>query len=104
VILDVHRKSTEVEIRDAYYRLARRWHPDRKRGDTDMFVIISQADDAIRAEMDRYKRAERMKLKCDPCSWCSGSGVVWVGKGFTNKKPSRCEPCGGEGYVPRAAR
>ena len=42
-ILEVSNKSSSLEIKKAYYAKAKKFHPDSKDGNTDLFKEINQA-------------------------------------------------------------
>lgn len=60
-ILGVPRKATKSEIKQAFRKLAHKYHPDKKGGDETKFKEVSEAytvlsDDKKRAEFDSYGR------------------------------------------------
>lgn len=60
-ILGLDRKASKDDIKKAFHKLAHRYHPDKKGGDTEKFKEISEAysilsDDRKRAEYDSYGR------------------------------------------------
>ncbi len=60
-ILEVAKTATKKEIKKAYYRLAKKYHPDHNQGDAaiaEKFKAVGEAyrilsDDAARADYDR---------------------------------------------------
>lgn len=100
-VLGVHRRSSDAEIRDAYYALARRHHPDQG-GDAAKFAEAAAAYALLETAALR-----RRWLNSQPrhdCKACGGSGVVKKTKSLTTKSYSTCMPCGGSGIIMRPAR
>lgn len=98
LILGVHRKSTDEEVREAYYDLARSHHPDAG-GDGEKFQAISYAYSQIR---DKAARRETVDIKLHgmpKCAKCSGKGVATKTKGLTTKEYTACNGCGGAGVI-----
>lgn len=63
-ILNVDRKATNKEIKAAYRKLAKKYHPDKKGGDEEMFKQIQKAYDVLgdnkkREHYDRTGDTER---------------------------------------------
>lgn len=48
VVLDVQREATAGDIKRAYRRLARRWHPDINPGDREAALRFRQVLEAYR--------------------------------------------------------
>ena len=99
-ILGVPRTATADEIKRAYRRLAKKWHPDRNQGNPEAeehFKKVSEAYDVLRdkdkrAKYDKYgdqwKQAEAYEAAgIDPNAgvrWSTGPGGgyrVHVGRG-----------------------
>jgi len=60
-ILGVDKKASTDDIKKAFRKLAHKYHPDKKGGDTDKFKEVNEAysvlsDDKKRAEYDSYGR------------------------------------------------
>jgi len=58
-ILGVERKASKEEIKKAFYKLAHKYHPDKKEGDEAKFKEVNEAyqalsDEKKRAEYDAY--------------------------------------------------
>ena len=61
ILLGVDKTATKDDINKAFYKLASKYHPDKKTGDEAKFKEISEAyavlsDDKKRAEYDSYGR------------------------------------------------
>lgn len=59
-ILGVDKKATEREIKDAFYSLAKKYHPDSQKGFEDKFKEINEAnsvlgDDKVRKQYDEAR-------------------------------------------------
>ena len=84
-VLGVGKKATDEDIKKAYRKLARQFHPDRNPGDKeaeDKFKEVQNAYDILsdeqkRAEYDRYGPA-------DPNNQFAGGGPFRRGKPFTS--------------------
>ena len=62
-ILNLDSSCTQGDIFKAYRKLARKYHPDMKGGDADLFELITQAYDTLRTpekkeQYDRFKKIE----------------------------------------------
>lgn len=58
-ILDVDKSASKDEIKKAFYKLAHKYHPDKKEGDEAKFKEVNEAyqtlsDDKKRAQYDRF--------------------------------------------------
>lgn len=99
-ILGVHRKHSDAEIRDAYYEVARMYHPDilpHTNGTQDKFTEAASAYKAIGTA-----KARAVFLKQFPgkdCSKCEGAGTVSKTKGLTKREYTACKGCGGAGVI-----
>ena len=51
-ILEIDEKSTPIEIKRAYRRLAQKHHPDKKTGDAEKFKLIKEAYDTLILEFN----------------------------------------------------
>lgn len=57
-VLGVHLSAPSDEIRQAYRRLARQWHPDRHRGDDVAKRRFQEIQQAYEVLMDKRKRQD----------------------------------------------
>lgn len=96
-ILDVHRQSTDEEIKHAYYRQAMQHHPDHCGGTHAAMVLVAAAYAALRTAAKRAAYNALLDLACTPCPACSGAGVVRKQKGFTAVVLTTCKACCGAG-------
>src|SRR5215469_11530759 len=56
-VLDVPRSATEAQIKQAYRRLAMKFHPDRNPNDRDAEERFKEAKEACEVLTDAHKRA-----------------------------------------------
>lgn len=98
-ILVVHRKTSEGDVREAYYDLARKYHPDMKNGDADKFQVISKAYHLIKDKATIKEFLALLAPKPDDCQKCKGQGVLSKSKGLTAKTYTACNGCGGAGVI-----
>lgn len=105
-ILHVHRKSSDAEIRDAFYKIAKHNHPDVQKYDhntpladygSEEFVQASLAFAAIETVKTRRKFLD--KVMADDCTKCKGTGTISKSKGLTTKTHTACNGCGGAGLI-----
>jgi len=58
-ILGINRKATDTDIKKAFYRLSKKYHPDVNKGDSDIFMKIKKSYDILinkdsRKNFDKY--------------------------------------------------
>jgi DnaJ-class molecular chaperone len=97
-VLGVGPKATDREIRDNYYELARRTHPDMG-GDEAQFAVISEAWATLRNRELRKTYDARRKFLSRPCPTCKGEGRTYKTIGFTRRQATVCKACGGTGIL-----
>lgn len=99
-LLNVHRQSTDEEIRKAFISLVRNTHPDisKNEGTVETFVKLKQAYEAIRNKKARTATLKILYNK-SPCQKCSGKGVSFKSKRFSSKVYTSCPSCGGSGLI-----
>jgi len=97
-ILGVHRKSSDEDIKDAYYKIAKRYHPDMIRGNMNVFQTANLAYLLIKSKHARS--AFLFKIGgSKQCAKCRGTGVSSKSKSLTSKEYTACNGCGGSGFV-----
>jgi len=94
-ILDVIRMASQEAVRDAYYRLAVKNHPDRG-GDVEVMLAITKAWGAIKTPEKRKEYERKLIMMSVTCKKCAGRGGTPVHKNF-QKSLRRCPACNGEG-------
>ena len=57
-ILDVGRKASDAELKKAFRRLAKKYHPDRNQGDKDAEQHFKEINEAYNVLIDKKKRAQ----------------------------------------------
>lgn len=99
LILEVHRKSTEQEIRNSFLNRVRNTHPDTSGGGAvDVFVDLKKAYEMIKDKKSLNKTLENLYNK-PKCTKCDGKGVTFKSKGFSSKTYTACTHCGGSGLI-----
>src|SRR5919202_1051081 len=83
-VLGVSRKASADEIKKAYRKLARQYHPDRNAGD-------KQAEERFKEVQQAYDTLSDPVPKQATCTTCAGSGAK------PGTAPSVCPRCGGRG-------
>ena len=53
-VLGLDRKASSDDVRDAYKKGARKYHPDRKGGDESKFRIINEAYEVLLGVLDGF--------------------------------------------------
>jgi DnaJ-class molecular chaperone len=99
-ILGVHRKSSDAEIRDAYYGLAKEYHCDWHGSQwTAEFINANKAYKAIQTAQARRKFLDKVIGK--DCGTCKGTGTISKATSLTTKTHTACKDCGGAGLIIR---
>ena len=98
-VLDVHRKSTDEEIRNSFIALAKKYHPDMNENFMEEFQKINAAYKLIRTEKNRLKFFNTIKLKSNESPKCNGEGTREKTKSITEKIYSKCHECSGLGVI-----
>lgn len=89
-ILGVDKKASKDEIKKAFYKLAQKYHPDKKEGNEAKFKQVNEAyqilsDDAKRSKYDQY--GSDFSAESGPASGWGGfssQGGQWDFSGFQN--------------------
>lgn len=108
-VLGVHRKSSDAEIRDAYYAIARRNHPDVTRWEaahaqladygSEEFIQAAAAYALIGTAKARSVLTNDVLYNHKACTGCKGTGCKSKTKGITEKLHIACSACGGAGLI-----
>lgn len=101
-VLNVHRGSSDADIKEAFRTACQRLHPDRDTGNVQEFMQVTAAYHDIKNEQKRNALAELMRFTAVECEACKGKGYSKkYGKAAVT---TACAGCGGCGFVPKAAR
>lgn len=101
-VLNMHRGSTDAEIKEAFRRACQELHPDRDTGNVQEFMKVTAAYHDIKNEVKRSALAELMRFTAVECDTCKSKGYAKkYGKGAVT---TACATCKGCGFVPKAAR
>lgn len=103
-VLGVHRGTPEDEVKLAYQRLTREYHPDRVTGDADKFRRVTDAYRILRSTESLKKHLLVMKTTGVPCAKCDSKGFKRKQISFTAFNTTKCEDCDGCGYAERGPR
>ena len=96
-LLGVHLRSSDAEICDAYYELARKYHPDTGFKNDIKFVQVATAYRQIKDT--RARREFFRPFVNKDCKECKGGGVIAKSKCLTKKEYTACKGCGGAGVI-----
>ena len=83
-VLGVDRNASQDEIKKAYRKLARKYHPDMNRDDPsaeEKFKDINEAYEVL-SDPDKRSRYDRFGHTADSSAWGPGSGEAWDFGGF----------------------
>lgn len=97
--LNVYPADDDATIREAYKRLALRWHPDKSNGDTARFSAITEAYAVLKDPKRRREYDAKLRLEMAVCIQCDGMGCKIKPIGFTGKNSKHCcTECLGAGF------
>lgn len=95
-ILGVLPSATKEEIRDAYWELARKNHPDVAGVEnTAKFTKITGAYATLSDSKKKSDYMKKLRLHLRECPKCKGEGVRYS----TRNKPTTCAECSGAGFT-----
>lgn len=107
-VLGVTATASPVEIRDAYRRLAKQWHPDRHRGSKQAEEIMTSLNAAYDVLSDPCKRASYDK-RGQPMGNMMDMFAEMFGEFFKEpasdrwsdplQEPTYCKACGNRRYI-----
>ena len=98
-ILNLPPSATQEQLHAAYKALALELHPDRAgAGMTSLFSEITAAWGVLKDPERRRAYDATLRLTRPVCGVCSGEGVVWRQKSFTQRTSAPCKGCGGTGF------
>jgi len=101
-ILGVPPLASLQEIKDAFRNKSSELHPDRNDGVCDpAYIRITEAYKILKDNEERRKYDMVLRLMWDACGDCTGTGVKFRQKGFTNKIRFICPTCMGVGFTSR---
>lgn len=98
-ILGVNRQSEEPEIRNAYLDLARKYHPDVKKGNNDKMAEVNAAYHLLKDKKRCSTFIKDIIIWNEECSNCRGVGAIFKQKGLTGRVPTTCKTCSGAGVL-----
>lgn len=104
--IGTHKLATDAEIREAYFTLAKKFHPDHHENDADKAVKMANINVAYNVLKNTATRKEYDKLLSlvgKRCGECGGKAVVWKQKGFSKRVAVPCAECGGSGSAEKGA-
>lgn len=99
-ILGIPPSADVEEIKAAFRNLSMQHHPDQG-GDADKFLEVRDAYKILSEVKSRRNYDALLNLTWDRCEGCSGNGVRFKQKGFTNRIRITCASCSGRGFFPR---
>lgn len=95
--LGVLRSADMEQIKLAFYRIARKKHPDLKRGDLVQFTEVTEAYGALKTPARRKEYDVKLTACYGDCTPCKGTGITKKARGFTEKEIMICNVCKGYG-------
>ena len=98
-ILGVHQKSTDEDIQEAFHKLAKKWHPDKKGGDQKRFAEAAMAYGLLKTRAARRQFTDLSPLYGQRCPICVGTGGTNKTKSITAREFVVCNNCHGAGYL-----
>lgn len=101
-VLGVSKESSEAEVKSAYRKLARKYHPDVNKDSkeaADKFKEISCAYDVL-GDKEKRKKYDNNEIDCDgkPTGYGAGFGGAGAGGGNYYNHSTGGNPFGGNGY------
>jgi len=81
-VLGVSRTSSKEEVKGAYKKLAREYHPDKNNGDDTKFKEISEAHDILSDETKRKAYDAKMNFSFDFNRWGQAFGESTTAEDF----------------------
>jgi molecular chaperone DnaJ len=109
-VLGVKRDADEKEIKRAFRKLARKYHPDVNPGNREAEQKFKEASEAYEVLSDAEKRVKydqfgpAAQQAWSPAGAGASSGFAWASPGFGNIDELLEELLGGRGGKPRARR
>lgn len=98
-VLGVNRQTNDDDIRAAYLGLAKRFHPDTKKGNKDRFVEVNDAYHILSDSKRRSAYIQTLVRTSAACGTCKGQGVAVKRKGFHAVSSCTCLVCSGAGLI-----
>jgi hypothetical protein len=94
-VLDVARSASKAEVKKAYYKLAKKYHPDSNKGDTgagDKFKEVTEAYECLSDDQQRQRYDQFGHAGVDPNYQAGGGGNPFEGFNFQNGGQAEMDP------------
>ena len=97
-VLKVAPAASLEDIKASYRALAMDNHADQGGDDPAKMIEINDAYTVLKHESSRREYDKYLRLMYTKCIQCSGEGVRWKQKGFTQREAVPCQLCNGKGF------
>lgn len=97
-ILKVHRESSPEQIKESYYKLMKKNHPDAG-GEQSDAADITLAYSILNDKINLRNHLAELEMLGVKCQACKGRGFMAKQKSMSERITTPCVKCGGQGLT-----